>query len=214
MASSKHSVFLSNTFHASKKMSENSSAVNDVQPTESDVTTGFHGVQVQISQIPGLSTSTTLPEERARGRRAGVLESDSDYVKLAKQGGHKGLLTHEITVTPKANPYKPPAWFSTESEDISKPSLINSEEKINPGAFQPPFGTDNMSVWERGDSSNNGKDKKNNVHYYQMEKLQSPQEYLQTGKFRRIVFDKKPAPVDMSKLLSFGYVDNNKPDDK
>ncbi|XP_068612988.1 uncharacterized protein C7orf57 homolog [Brachionichthys hirsutus] len=172
-----------------------------------DVKTG-----IQISQIPGLSPTTALPEERARGRRAGVLDSDSDYVKLAKQGGHKGLLWHEVTITPKANPYKPPAWFSTASED--KPSLIKSEEKINPGAFQPPFGTDNISVWERADNSNNGKGKKNNVHYCQMENLQSPQEYFQTGKFRRIMFDKKPAPVDMSKLLSFGYVEDDKPDDK
>lgn len=39
-------------------------------------------------------------------------------------------------------------------------SLITSDEKKNPGAFQPlepPFGTDNMSSWEREDSSSNSK---------------------------------------------------------
>lgn len=55
------------------------------------VKTGYQTVNGHISQIPGLSPSiSTLPEERARGRRVKVLESDSDYVKLAKQGGHKG----------------------------------------------------------------------------------------------------------------------------
>lgn len=55
------------------------------------VKTGYHTSNGHISQIPGLSpTTNTLPEERIRGRRVGVLESDSDYVKLAKQGGHKG----------------------------------------------------------------------------------------------------------------------------
>lgn len=55
--------------------------------------TGYHAENGHISQIPGLSpTIGTLPEERARGRRVGVLESDSDYVKLAKQGGHKGRI--------------------------------------------------------------------------------------------------------------------------
>lgn len=55
------------------------------------VTTGNNAINGHISQIPGLSpTIGTLPEDRARGRRAGVLESDSEYVKLAKQGGHKG----------------------------------------------------------------------------------------------------------------------------
>lgn len=44
------------------------------------------------SQIPGLSQSAeTTPEERTTGRRVGIFDSDSDYTKLAKGGGHKGL---------------------------------------------------------------------------------------------------------------------------
>ncbi|XP_044072479.1 uncharacterized protein C7orf57-like [Siniperca chuatsi] len=182
---------------------------NDLLSTKA----GYDGINAQISQIPGLSpTISSLPEERARGRRAGVLESDSDYVKLAKQGGHKGLLWHEETITSKSNAYKPPDWFCTASEDNNKPSLINSEEKKNPGAFQllePPFGTDNMSAWERDDSSSNGKEKNDNVHYSQMEKLQTSNQYYEASKFKRIVFDKKPPPVNMSKLLSFGYAEDN-----
>ncbi|XP_073329246.1 uncharacterized protein C7orf57-like [Pagrus major] len=179
------------------------------------VKTGYHGINGHISQIPGLSPAIiTLPEEKARGRRVGVLESDTDYVKLAKQGGHKGLLWHEETITSKACPYKPPDWFCNASADDSEPSLINSEEKKHPGAFQqlePPFGTDNMSAWERDDSSSNGKEKNDDILSNQMEKLQSPNQYHQTSKFKRIVFDKRPAPVDMSKLMSFGYAEDNKP---
>ncbi|XP_074515531.1 uncharacterized protein C7orf57-like, partial [Sebastes fasciatus] len=178
---------------------------------------GIQGLNGQISQIPGLSpTISTLPDDRARGRRAGVLESDSDYIKLAKQGGHKGLLWHEETITSKPAAYKPPGWFGTALGDNFKPSLINIEEKKKPGAFQPsepPFGTDNMSAWERDDSSSNGKEreKNNNVHDYQMETLQPSNQYHEISKFKRIVFDKNPAPVDMSKLLSFGYAEDNKP---
>uniref|UniRef100_A0A8C4DXF4 Uncharacterized protein n=1 Tax=Dicentrarchus labrax TaxID=13489 RepID=A0A8C4DXF4_DICLA len=175
----------------------------------------IQGINGQISQIPGLSQAiNTLPDERARGRRVGVLESDSDYVKLAKQGGHRGLLWHENTITSNTNSYQPPDWFCTESGDNSEPSLINSDENKNPGAFQPlepPFGNDNMSAWERDDSRSNGKEKDNNVHDSQLEKLQSPTQYYQTSKFKRIVYDKKPAPVDMSKLLSFGYAEDDKP---
>ncbi|GAA6224149.1 uncharacterized protein C7orf57-like [Lates japonicus] len=188
---------------------------NDLQPTKHGMKTGYNAVNGHISQIPGLSPAiSTVPEEKARGRRAGVLESDSDYVKLAKQGGHKGLLWHEETIASQPNSYKPPDWFCTSSEDNSKPSLINSEERKNPGVFQPlepPFGTDSMSAWERDDNSNNGKEKNNNIDCGQMEKMQSPNQHHETSKFKRIVFDKKPAPVDMSKLLSFGYAEDNKP---
>ncbi|XP_068428115.1 uncharacterized protein C7orf57 homolog isoform X2 [Clinocottus analis] len=175
---------------------------------------GVKGMNGQISQIPGLSpTISALPEDRARGRRAGVLESDSDYIKLAKQGGHKGLLWHEETIASKLGPCNPPDSVCSTSEDQKEPSLINSEEKKHPGAFlaaQPPFGTDNMSAWERDDSSSNGKEKNNSVHYSPMEKRQSSNQYHENGKFKKIIFDKNPAPVNMSKLLSFGYVEDNK----
>lgn len=50
------------------------------------------GVTGPTSQIPGLSQSAdvTAPVERTSGRRVGIFETDSDYVKLAKSGGHKG----------------------------------------------------------------------------------------------------------------------------
>lgn len=50
------------------------------------------GVTGPTSQIPGLSQSADdkSPVERTTGRRVGIFETDSDYVKLAKSGGHKG----------------------------------------------------------------------------------------------------------------------------
>uniref|UniRef100_A0A8C2ZBJ8 Uridine phosphorylase 2 n=1 Tax=Cyclopterus lumpus TaxID=8103 RepID=A0A8C2ZBJ8_CYCLU len=187
----------------------NVSVLSSTDPsTPSGVKPGYQGINGQISQIPGLSpTISTLPEERARGRRAGVLASDSDYIKLAKQGGHKGLLWHEESITSKLGLYKPPDWFCATSEDNGKPSLINNEEMKNPGAFQAaeaPFGTDNMSAWGRDDSDSNGKEKVNKEMSKSLRKLFS-HKYQNIFILSLVMFDKNPAPVDMSKLLSFGY---------
>ncbi|KAG7278722.1 hypothetical protein CRUP_023371 [Coryphaenoides rupestris] len=89
----------------------------------------------------------SLRKEKARGRRVGVLETDSDYVKLAKQGGQKGLLWHEETQVSKPVQYTPANWFGSDQAD------------------------------------DNGNQRS---------------------------FDKKPPPVTMSKLLSFGYVEEEK----
>lgn len=45
----------------------------------------------QISQIPGLSPVVIIPPEEKTQRQRGIVkESDSEYIKLAKRGGHKG----------------------------------------------------------------------------------------------------------------------------
>lgn len=50
-----------------------------------------NGASGPASQIPGLSQSAdTAPVEKSKGRRVGIQATDSDYVKLAKQGGHRG----------------------------------------------------------------------------------------------------------------------------
>ncbi|XP_024145019.1 uncharacterized protein C7orf57 homolog isoform X2 [Oryzias melastigma] len=80
------------------------------------------GVTGPTSQIPGLCQSATdsAPAERVSGRRVGIFESDSDYVKLAKQGGHKGLLSHDGDDDDKPKKaYNPPNWFG---DDESKRS--------------------------------------------------------------------------------------------
>uniref|UniRef100_A0A8C6Q0A1 Uncharacterized protein n=1 Tax=Nothobranchius furzeri TaxID=105023 RepID=A0A8C6Q0A1_NOTFU len=123
---------------------------DDLEPGKAGVCPGSDG---HISQIPGLSpTIRSLPEEKARGRRVGVQESDSDYVKLAKQGGHKGLLWHDGTITSKLTSYKTPDWFSNESGDSNKQRCYTQQP------LKPPFWTENVTARERGDGCSN-KDK-------------------------------------------------------
>ncbi|TRY96582.1 hypothetical protein DNTS_033777 [Danionella cerebrum] len=71
------------------------------------------------SQIPGLCANAEVtPEERTKGRRVGIQATDSDYVKLAKQGGQKGLLWHSDPVEPKSDvSYKPSDWFSASPDE-------------------------------------------------------------------------------------------------
>ncbi|XP_066543739.1 uncharacterized protein C7orf57 homolog [Amia ocellicauda] len=180
------------------------------------------------SQIPGLGYGVDMgPEKITHGRRTGVFESDSDYVKLAKRGGQKGLLWHEDTnVDSKTNSnYKPPDWFSAESESQEQqstskrtiPDYMTSEEfqkSPTKGTFQPldaPFGTDNKTTWEREpDSFTSGKNKMELNHPVdQMEDLTLTSPNSQEGgKFKKTSFDKKQPPVSMQKLLSFGYADD------
>ncbi|XP_053295130.1 uncharacterized protein C7orf57 homolog [Pleuronectes platessa] len=180
------------------------------------VTTGYNPLTANISQIPGLSPLASFPpDENAPGRRNAVRDTDSDYVKLSKQGGQKGLLRHEPTVAAKPNAYTPPSWNFYPSENKSNLSLNNTVEKKIPEVFQPlepPFGSDSLTAWERTGTSNTRRtDKNNNGHYNQQENLLTPNQNLEFSKFRRMVHDKKPAPTDMSKLLSFGYADEDKP---
>lgn len=183
-----------------------------------------NGVSGPTSQIPGLSQSATetAPEARTSGRRVGIFESDSDYVKLAKQGGQKGLLCHDdIDVeSTSQKPYNPPNWFSGNqgSEKSPRGSKASTPDIMSPdgnsrsqsrGARHPlaaPFGTDNCSTWEReADSFAQGKEKVNNSAS-QLESLS----ISQANKYKRTSYDKKAAPVSMSKLLSFGYVEEER----
>lgn len=82
------------------------------------------GVTGPTSQIPGLSQTAdeTSPVERISGRRVGIFETDSDYVKLAKGGGHKGLLSHDVDGDDQPKKaYNPPNWFGG---DESKRCLL------------------------------------------------------------------------------------------
>ncbi|KAM4608544.1 uncharacterized protein C7orf57-like isoform 2-T2 [Polymixia lowei] len=187
---------------------------NDLQASKSGLKTGYHGTNGQTSQIPGLSSGASSgPEEKTRGRRVGVLESDSAYVKLAKQGGQKDLLCHEDILCPKSTSYKAPDWFCpTAADGDGKSGLIKNEEKRSPGAFpvlEPPFGTDRTSALEQGDSGD-GKQEQDNVPCSQMEELSLSPQHDETSGFMNLPTNKKGAPVNMSKLLSFGYAEGEK----
>lgn len=164
------------------------------------------------SQIPGLSaTAETEPEVRTKGRRVGIQATDSDYVKLAKQGGQRGLLWHDDPVEADSNnSYKPSSWFTADDQDskaTSPDGVSKSESKGAAHQLEPPFGTDNFSAWES--------DKKVNNATSGMQKISlSQNEIDEANKFKKMSHDKKSAaPVSMSKLLSFGYVEEKKSND-
>ncbi|XP_067315324.1 uncharacterized protein C7orf57 homolog isoform X4 [Pseudorasbora parva] len=132
-----------------------------------------------------------------------------------------GLLWHDDPVETKPNSsyVKPNNWFSgspddQESSNATTPDGISKSE--SKGALQqldPPFGTDNCSAWDR----DSGKDKNVNHASSEMEKLSLSQKDIdQANKFKKTSHDKKKtAPVSMSKLLSFGYAqeENKSPND-
>ncbi|XP_041637868.1 uncharacterized protein C7orf57 homolog [Cheilinus undulatus] len=166
------------------------------------------GVTGPSSQIPGLSQ--TEPEntsvERISGRRVGIFESDSDYVKLAKSGGHKGLLSHDVDSDEKPKkPYNPPNWFGgDDSKSGSKATSPNSQMKSGLQPLAAPFGTDNGSTWETDRYSPRRDKISPDGITGQMEGL------VVTNKYKRTSYDKKAPPVSMSKLLSHGYVEDKK----
>uniref|UniRef100_A0A3P9QF23 Uncharacterized protein n=1 Tax=Poecilia reticulata TaxID=8081 RepID=A0A3P9QF23_POERE len=121
------------------------------------------GVTGPTSQIPGLCQTATesAAVERVSGRRVGIFETDSDYVKLAKQGGHKGEPTnHRFKITDqfKKLSHGMSWWFCAFSG--SKASSPDSQMKAGRRPLAAPFGTDNNSSWEREtDSFSHGKEK-------------------------------------------------------
>ncbi|XP_034461149.1 uncharacterized protein C7orf57 homolog [Hippoglossus hippoglossus] len=160
------------------------------------------------SQIPGLSQSAdeSTPAERTSGRRVGIFASDSEYVKLAKQGGHKGLLSHDVD-SEEVDPvkaYNPASWFGdNETKNGSKATSPDSQMKGGSLPLAAPFGTDNSSSWEReADSFSNDKDKMSpDDAADQLEDLSLG------GSHKRTCYDKRAPPVSMTKLLSHGYVE-------
>ncbi|XP_070711965.1 uncharacterized protein C7orf57 homolog [Pempheris klunzingeri] len=168
------------------------------------------GVTGPTSQIPGLSQSAdeNAPAERISGRRVGIFESDSDYVKLAKGGGHKGLLSHDVDADdqPKKT-YTAANWFvSDEANGGSKATSPNSQTKAGRQLLAAPFGTDNSSSWEtETDRFSPDKNKMSPDGIAgQIEGLSV------SNKYKRTSYDKKAPPVSMSKLLSHGYMEDKK----
>ncbi|KAB0339736.1 hypothetical protein FD754_023699 [Muntiacus muntjak] len=120
------------------------------------------------SQIPGLSDLREAPSGHTLGmRRYWVKETDSEYVKLAKQGGRPDLLKHFAPGTTKGSPvaYSLPDWYIHHSKPptadqrqvpaVSIPDYMVYEE-FNPdqatGNFESrmgPFDFDMKTVWQR-----------------------------------------------------------------
>ncbi|NP_001297956.1 uncharacterized protein C7orf57 [Esox lucius] len=164
------------------------------------------------SQIPGLSEDANNgPEERSKGRRTGINESDSAYTKLAKQGGQRGLLWHEETnldTKPNAaSSYKAPNWFSGSPKAQEQASPTESFQ--NYMTSTAPFGSDNKSTWERDFD-----DKEKISPNSQMESLSlasEKNEEAAAGNFKKASQESKNStPVNMSRLLSLGYLEDKK----
>lgn len=106
-----------------------------------------------------------------------IKPTDSDYVKLAKQGGDRDLLVaHEIVKSDAAKPYSKCEWFdhihndeedarnrmtSNQADSQKLQSAKDQHKAVNNARLEgskikekytrggAPFHTDNMSVWER-----------------------------------------------------------------
>ncbi|KAK2489476.1 hypothetical protein MC885_008479 [Smutsia gigantea] len=120
------------------------------------------------SQIPGLSQRTEPPSGHRPGmRRYWIKETDSEYVKLAKQGGRPDLLMHFAPGTRKGSPlaYSLPDWYVHHSKPptanqrqapaVSLPEYMVYEE-FNSGqangnyeSTRGPFDFDVKTVWQR-----------------------------------------------------------------
>ncbi|XP_043930703.1 uncharacterized protein C7orf57 homolog [Protopterus annectens] len=121
------------------------------------------------SNIPGLGDFSSPTNEDKYGKnRKWIRETDSDYVKLAKQGGHKGLLSFEDerpdpTSSESDGKDEDPAWLKNAPaiEDLKKASSWATPDYMHHMEFQKskdtgdshslhaPFGTDNNASWER-----------------------------------------------------------------
>lgn len=133
------------------------------------------------SQIPGLAALDPLDQEaweREVGVKNKTKESDSHYIRLAKQGGRKNLLNFSQLKTiddsqPKSYPrvdwfdhhdsdpekdkqilsqsiWQPPEYMVHEYEPVEDGSDKSEEDKtVEKRPKRAPFYTDNMSVWAR-----------------------------------------------------------------
>ncbi|XP_053570298.1 uncharacterized protein C7orf57 homolog isoform X2 [Bombina bombina] len=126
------------------------------------------------SQIPGLGDMSESDEHVNEGRRHCIMDTDSDYVKLAKQGGRPDLLKQSTPVPRKASEVSHglPEWYTHESPvpeaESSGPYMSHlpdymthketetEENEIKYEGKRGPFDFDQQSYWQR--KSDNGKE--------------------------------------------------------
>ncbi|KAK2521356.1 hypothetical protein Q9966_013005 [Columba livia] len=186
------------------------------------------------SQIPGLGYLAEAPHEVPSGcRRKWIKESDSAYVKLAKQGGQPDLLKHYPPLTRRSSPaeYAAPDWYlhcssppATDKPRSYIPSLpdymIHREFKADDhdgNSYERkrgPFDFDMKSVWQRDAEDKKNLEKKkvklpaiNPKYTSRMPNASTSKEF--SGK-NKLSFPPMPAQrtseaVNFSKLISNGY---------
>lgn len=118
-----------------------------------------------ISQIPGWGCEDPSSSTQSfGGRRMGLFEHDSNYVRLAKQGGRANLLSHpeSADITKKERvAYSKPDWmvyepFQASPErvraDVVPDYMIHDSKPVPshlPGGGGPPWAQDGQSCFRR-----------------------------------------------------------------
>ncbi|KAM6412687.1 uncharacterized protein C7orf57 homolog isoform 2-T2 [Pluvialis apricaria] len=186
------------------------------------------------SQIPGLGDLAKAPCEAVPGcRRKWTKETDSSYVRLAKQGGRPDLLKHYTPVTTKSSPaaYAAPDWYShcsnppatdePRSYVSSLPDyMIHREFKAvdhHGNSYETrrgPFDFDMKSVWQRDAEDKENAEKKkvklpaiNPKYPSRMPNVSTNKEFSGKNKlsFPPMPVQRKSEAVNFSKLISNGY---------
>ncbi|XP_026537045.1 uncharacterized protein C7orf57 homolog [Notechis scutatus] len=113
------------------------------------------------------------------GRRKWIRDTDSEYVKLAKQGGRPDLLRH-FTSPRKVSPYcAPESHHSKQAADDNSKSRVpvmpdymiheefNSDQSTRYKPKRGPFDFDTKSIWQRDaeDKENKKKREENDVQF-------------------------------------------------
>ncbi|XP_072268190.1 uncharacterized protein C7orf57 homolog isoform X2 [Pyxicephalus adspersus] len=191
------------------------------------------------SQIPGLSDLAEPHNDVLSGsRKKWIKDTDSDYVKLAKQGGRPDLLKHVTSVQKKAPPvsYAPPDWYTYENNPPPEPAVaplknvpdymiheeFNVEQNEKYEAKKGPFDFDEKTVWQRESVENekeNHHDKtvklpaiKHDNNVTASGKGPPPTKTKQNRPGKKCVFPPMPGNkndvVNIGKLLSNGYGDD------
>ncbi|XP_067853371.1 uncharacterized protein C7orf57 homolog isoform X2 [Heptranchias perlo] len=183
--------------------------------------------QVQLpptSQIPGLSDLAEPHKEISfDSHRMWIRDTDSDYVKLAKQGGRADLLKHHSPPPRKSSPVlcSQPEWFthappSSKNKEVPKwylPEYMVHEEFIpSPGRLlHDPNKTALQKDAEDNEKENKVKvklklpeitDKKQRDKGFTKKTAQG--DYLE-NKFPAMPLPKKSEPINFTKLITNGY---------
>ncbi|EHB03956.1 hypothetical protein GW7_10271 [Heterocephalus glaber] len=184
------------------------------------------------SQIPGLSNVGDSQDWSAlRARRYWVKDTDSEYVKLAKQGGRPDLLKHSAAGTRKGSPvaHALPDWYIHHSKPptasrravpvVAMPDYMVYEEfhpsQANGGyeSRRGPFNFDMKSVWQREAEE---LEEKKKVRLPAITSKQSSKVGTPVGardpagsrlSFPPMPGQKASSPTNFSKLISNGYKD-------
>ncbi|XP_028010006.2 uncharacterized protein C7orf57 homolog [Eptesicus fuscus] len=186
-----------------------------------------------MSQIPGLSELRDTPSRHLLGtRRYWIKDTDSEYVKLAKQGGHPDLLMHLVPPgSRKGSPvaYSMPDWYVHHSQPPAasqrrglaaympdymvhkefNPDLANGNYESRRG----PFDFDVKTIWQREAEE---LDKKKKVRLPAITSRSPSKAGTPLGprdpagsrlSFPPMPGHKTSSPTNFSKLISNGYRD-------